>query len=172
MRCTPFWYDTAGFHVSQILIRRGSSMSMGVVSCIQSILILKDSTSMKLRLSSLLCRHRLYLLPAFPRLSVIFGVFIGFLSILLRNSTSQLNFCGCCWSFLIVETIFSISSWIVAKQPLEAHTIKFLQLRPSETKRNSSNLLITIWQWTRKRDNELGSPWICWEGGLLVKLSS
>lgn len=59
-----------------------------------------------------------------------------------------------CWSFLILGTVFSISSWIVAKQSQEPHSMKFLQLCPSEIKRHSSSLLIPIWQWTRKYDNE------------------
>lgn len=145
MRYSILTWDNSLSHL-QVLIGRGSRTSTGVA---------RTASSVNFWLCSLLCGDNLYLLSAFPHSSLLCIVFVGFLSILQRHSTSQPNFCGYCWSFFMLEPVFSISCWIVAKQPQQVPAIRYLSLCPSKIKRHSRNLLIRRWQWTRKYEHEL-----------------
>lgn len=92
----------------------------------------RTASSVNFWLCSFLCGNRLYLLSVFLHSSILFIVFVGFLSILLRHSTFQPNFCGYYWSFPMLEAVFSISHWIVAKQlskPLLSGTSHCVLLR-------------------------------------------
>lgn len=117
----------------------------------------RTASSVNFWLYSFLYGNSLYLLSVFLHSSILFIVFVDFLSILLRHSTFQPDFCGYHWSFLMLEAVFCISHWIVAASQ-QAPAVKYLSLCSFKIKRHSSNLLIRRWQWTRKYENEKRIP--------------